>query len=216
MRNLTRAGSERLPLHFMTTMLACVLAWNPLLVYNPGFQLSVAAVLGILLLRKPLQALVKQTVLRPFEKPPELISNLLALSLAAQIATAPIIATSFEEVSIVGVLTNLVAVPLSGPILTLGLLGTLAGNVAAPLAYLVNASNGFLVTVLANVAEAASALPFAAVGTPGATLPLVGLFYLGCAPAAIAGAALPEERWPKVAGALVVWVALWITLVAVL
>ena len=47
-------------------------------------------------------------------------------------------------------------------------------------------------------------------------MPLVGLFYLGCVPAAIAEAALPEERWPKVAGALVIWAALWITLVAVL
>jgi hypothetical protein len=31
-----------------------------------------------------------------------------------------------------------------------------------------------------------------------------------------AGVALPEERWPKVADALVIWTALWITLVAVL
>jgi hypothetical protein len=107
-------------------------------------------------------------------------------------------------------------VPLSGPILTFGLLGAIVGNVAVPLAYLINASNGFLVTVLAWVAEAASALPFAAVEAPGATLPLVGLFYLGCVPAVIAEITLPEERWPKVAGALVVWVALWITLVAVL
>ena len=200
----------------MTTMLAAVLAWNPLLIYNPGFQLSVAAVFGILLLRKPLQEFVKHTVLRPFKKPPELLSNLLAVSLAAQIATAPIIATSFDQVSIIGVLTNLVAVPLSGPILTFGLLGAIVGNVAVPLAYLINASNGFLVTVLAWVAEAASALPFAAVEAPGVTLPLVGLFYLGCVPAVIAEITLPEERWPKVAGALVVWVALWITLVAVL
>src|ERR671938_2113476 len=102
-----------------------------MVVYNPGIQLSVAAVFGILLLRKPLQALVKRTILRPFKQPPELLSNLLAVSLSAQIATAPIIATSFEEVSVIGVLTNLVAVPLSGPILTLGLLGALAGNVAA-------------------------------------------------------------------------------------
>ena len=116
---------ECTPLHFMITMLATVLAWNRMLVYSPSFQLSVAAVFGILLLRRPLQALVKSTVLRPFHKPPELLSNLLAVSLAAQIATTPIIATSFEEVSVVGVLTNLVAVPLSGPILTLGLLGTL-------------------------------------------------------------------------------------------
>ena len=116
----------------------------------------------------------------------------------------------------IGVLTNLVAVPLSGPILTLGLLGTLAGNVFAPPAYLINASNGFLVAVLIRVAQAASSLPFAAVATPGAMLPLVGLFYLGCAPAAAAGAALPEERWARAAGLLVVWAALWIVLVAVL
>jgi hypothetical protein len=83
------------------------------------------------------------------------------------------------------------------------LLGSLVGNIAVPLAYLINASNGFLVTILAGVAEVASALPFAAVETPGATLPLIGLFYLGCVPAAIAEATLPKERWPKVAGALV-------------
>ena len=200
----------------MTTMLAAVLAWNPLLIYNPGFQLSVAAVFGILLLRKPLLSLVKSTVLRPIKEPPELLSNLLAVSLAAQIATAPIVATSFDEVSVIGVLTNLVAVPLSGPILSLGLLGTLAGNIFVPLAYLINASNGFLVTILAWVAEAASALPFAAVATPGATLPLVGLFYLGCIPAAIAEATLPEERWSRAAGLLVLWAAFWIVLVAVL
>ncbi len=209
-------GRQLSPLHFMTTMLAAVLAWNPLLVYSPGFQLSVAAVFGILLLRKPLQAFVKRTILRPFKEPPELLANLLAVSLAAQIATAPIIATSFDEVSAIGVLTNLVAVPLSGPILTLGLLGTLMGNFVAPLAYLINVSNGFLVTVLVWVAEAASALPVAAVATPGATLPLVGLFYLGCIPVAIAEATLPEERWPRVAGLLVMWAALWTVLVAVL
>ena len=178
--------------------------------------LSVAAVFGILLLRKPLQALVKQTVLRSFQRPPDLLSNLLAVSLAAQIATTPIVATSFAEVSAIGVLTNLVAVPLSGPILTLGLLVALAGNVVAPLAYLANVSNGFLFTVLVWVAEAVSALPIAAVATPGALLPLVGLFYLGCVPAALADAILPEERWPRVAGLLVVWAALWILLVAVL
>jgi competence protein ComEC len=209
-------GRQLSPLHFMTTMLAVVLAWNPLLIYNPGFQLSVAAVFGILLLRKPLEALVKSSLLRGLKEPPELLSNLLAVSLAAQIATTPIIAMSFEQVSVIGVVTNLIAVPLSGPILTLGLLGSLVGNVAVPLAYLINASNGFLVNVLIWVAQAASALPMAALSTPGATLALVGLFYLGCVPAAIAEVALAEERWPKVAGALVLWAALWIVLVAVL
>ena len=209
-------GRQLSPLHFMTTMLAAVLSWNPLLVYNPGFQLSVAAVFGILLLRRPLQALVKRTVFRRAKKPPETLSNLLAVSLAAQIATTPIIATSFGEVSSVGLLTNLVAVPLSGPILTLGLMGILAGSVSVALAHAINASNGFLVSVLAGVAGAGSALPGAAVATPGAALPLVGLFYLGCAYAAVAGAVSPEDRWSRAGGVMLLWSSLWVVLVAVL
>jgi hypothetical protein len=45
---------------------------------------------------------VKRTILRLFKKPPELLSNVLAVSLAAQISTTPIIATSFSKVSISG------------------------------------------------------------------------------------------------------------------
>jgi competence protein ComEC len=37
----------------MSTMLALVLAYNPQLIYSTGFQLSVTAEFGILLLTKP-------------------------------------------------------------------------------------------------------------------------------------------------------------------
>jgi competence protein ComEC len=208
-------GRQVSAVHFMTTMLAAVLTYNPLLVYNSGFQLSVAAVFGILLLRKPLKSLVEGTLLRPFKKPPEQISNLLSVSVSAQIATAPIVAASFEEVSVIGALTNLIAVPLCGPILTLGLLGSVAGSVAPALAYPLNASNGFLVTILEWVAHSASAFPFAAVRTPGITPALVGLFYVGCVPAALSETAFPEERWPLWAAVLVLWTALWLALVGV-
>ncbi len=207
-------GRQISPLHFMTTMLAAVLAYNPLLLYNTGFQLSVAAVLGILLLRKPLKSLVEITLLRPFKRR-EPVSNLLSVSLAAQVATAPIVAASFDAVSVIGVLTNLLAVPLSGPILTLGLLGSIAGNVAPALSYPLNASNGFLVTVLEWVARSASAFPFAAVTTPGITPLLIGLFYVGCFPAALCESAFPRERWPLWAAVLVLWAALWLALVGV-
>jgi competence protein ComEC len=204
------------PLHFMTTMLAAVLAYNPLLVYSTGFQLSVAAVFGILLLRKPLKVLIAGTLLRPLQKPPEALSNLLAVSLAAQIATTPIIAASFDEVSVIGVLTNLIAVPISGPILTLGVLASLAGNLAPALAYPLNASNGFLVALLEWVAHRASAFPIATVATSGVTPPLIWLFYVGCVPAAVAARVFPEEQrrvlmW---AALLLSWTALWLALVS--
>ena len=53
----------------MTTMLAAVLSHNPFLLYSSGFQPSVAAVFGILLLRKPLKALIASILLiRPLKK----------------------------------------------------------------------------------------------------------------------------------------------------
>ncbi|HEX5848525.1 MAG TPA: ComEC/Rec2 family competence protein [Rubrobacter sp.] len=207
-------GRQVSALHFMTTMLALVLSYNPQLVYNTGFQLSVAAVFGILLLTSPLKSLLEKTLLRPFTMPPRGLSNLIAVSLAAQIATSPIVAATFDQVSLVGVLTNLVAVPLSGPILILGLLGSLAGNILPLLAYPLNACNGFLVTILIHVAQAASALPFASVTTPGVTPLLVALFYAGCVPTIAAERYFSSEHKPLWAAFLLLWTTIWLVLVA--
>ena len=195
-------------------MLALVLAYNPQLTYSTGFQLSVAAVFGILSLTKPLKSLVERTLLRPFARPPEHVSNLISVSLAAQIATSPIVAATFDQVSVVGVLTNLIAVPLSGPILILGLLGSLAGNLYPLLAYPLNACNGFLVTILIQTAQGASSLPVASVTTPGVTLLLVVLFYAGCVPPIVAGRLFSSDHKSMWAALLLFWSALWLVLVA--
>jgi competence protein ComEC len=195
-------------------VLALVLAYNPQLVYNTGFQLSVAAVFGILLLTNPLKSLIERTLLRPFAEPPGQLSNLISVSLAAQIATSPIVAATFDQVSLVGVLTNLVAVPLSGPILILGLLGSLAGNILPLLAYPLNACNGFLVTILIRVAQASSSLPFASVTTPGVTPLLVALFYAGCVPPILAERTFSTQHKPLWTTFLLLWTTIWIILVA--
>ncbi len=88
------------------------------------------------------------------------------------------------------------------------------GNIAPALAYPLNASNGFLVTLLEWVAQGASALPFATVETLAVALPLIGLFYVGCFPAAIAESVFPKERWPFWAGLLILWTAAWLALVS--
>jgi competence protein ComEC len=206
-------GRQVSALHFMTTMLAVVLAYNPQLLYSTGFQLSVAAVFGILLLTKPLRSLVERTLLRPFRRPQEQLSSLISVSLAAQIATSPIVAATFDQVSIVGVLTNLIAVPLSGPILILGLLGSLAGNVTPLLAYPLNACNGFLLTILIRVAQGSSSLPFASITTPGVTPLLVALFYAGCVPPIAAYRIFSREHRPLWAALLLLWTVLWLVLV---
>ena len=207
-------GRQVSPLHFMSTMLAVVLAYNPQLIYSTGFQLSVAAVFGILLLTKPLKSLVERALLRPLKSPPAQLSNLISVSLAAQLATSPIVASTFEEVSIVGVFTNLIAVPLSGPILILGLLASLAGNIHPLLAYPLNACNGFLTTILIQTAKGAASLPFASVTTPGVPLLLVALFYAGCVPPIVAGRIFSSHNRSLRAALLLIWSALWLVLVA--
>jgi competence protein ComEC len=156
---------------------------------------------------------VEGTVLRPFDEPPRAVSNLISVSLAAQVSTAPIGAATFDEVSTVGVFTNLIAVPISGPILTLGLLGSLLGNVAPSLAYPLNACNGFLVTLLIAVARFASSLPFATSTTPGVTSHLVALFYAACIPIVAAARAFRSETRPLWAALLLLWTTLWLVLV---
>ena len=198
----------------MTTMLALVLAYNPQLIYSTGFQLSVAAVFGILLLTKPLKSLVEHTLFRPLKSPPAQVTNLISVSLAAQLATSPIVAATFDQVSIVGVFTNLIAVPISRPILILGLLGSLAGNIYPLLAYPLNACNGFLVTILIQTAKGASSLPFASVTTPGVTVLLVVLFYAGCVPPIVAERAFSSEHKSLWVALLMLWSALWLVLVA--
>jgi hypothetical protein len=94
--------------------------------------------------------------------------------------------------------------------LTLGLLGSILGNLAPALAYLLNASNGFVVAMLEWTAWVASSLPFAVVTAPGITPLLVGLFYVGCIPAALSEDVFPEERWPLWGAVLVLWVTLWL------
>jgi competence protein ComEC len=195
-------------------VLALVLAYNPQLVYSTGFQLSVAAVFGMLLLTRPLKSLVERTLLRPFATPPEQLSNLISVCLAAQIATSPIVPATFEQVSLVGVLTNLIAVPISGPILILGLLGSLAGNIFPLLAYPLNACSGFLVAILIKTAQVSSSLPFASVTTPGVTLLLVGMFCAGCIPPVVAERVFSSEHKSLWAALLLLWSALWLTLVS--
>jgi competence protein ComEC len=167
----SRHSRQLSPLHFMTMMLAASIAYNPLRVYNAGLQRRVP-----LLRRGGLRHSVAQKApeisrqvhaAQAIQKAAGARMNLHLVSLAAQTAITSIAAVSFDQVSVIGALTNLVAVPLFSPILILGLLGSVLGNVAPTLAYSLDASNGFLVALLVRTAKAAPPLPFASITTPG-------------------------------------------------
>lgn len=89
-----------------------LLCYNPLWLGDIGFQLSYAALLSIVLFMQPIYQLLKpkQALLRAAWK-------LNAVTLAAQILTAPLCIFYFQQFPILFLVTNFIAVPLSSAIL---------------------------------------------------------------------------------------------------
>lgn len=91
---------------------AAMLAWDPGLAFDLGFQLSVAATAGLVLLAPPLE--------RALRRLPTLLRGPLAVALAAQLATLPIIVATFQRLSLVALPANVLAAPAVPPIMAAG------------------------------------------------------------------------------------------------
>jgi competence protein ComEC len=91
-----------------------LLFWNPLYVFDAGFQLTFAATGAILV---TVQRWDFNHIARPWRW---VLASLIA-STAASLATLPILALHFNRTSLTGILANLVIVPLSGLLTAVGM-----------------------------------------------------------------------------------------------
>lgn len=115
--------------------------WNPFTAWDIGFQLSVAATAGLVLfshdfehglealLRRLLRAETARRVTRWLSEP-------VAVSLAAQVATLPLTVLYFGQLSIASLLANALIVPLQPFVMIFGGLAAIAGLVVTPLGQL--------------------------------------------------------------------------------
>ncbi|MFI5272577.1 MAG: ComEC/Rec2 family competence protein, partial [Ktedonobacterales bacterium] len=113
-----------------TALAVAVLAMTavePLVIYDAGFQLTTLATFGLPLLVPPLRDwLAVRLRLLPAAGA---IAESLAVTVVAQLATLPVLALTFQQISLVAPLANLLVVPLLAPLLVLGAL--LAGAALA-------------------------------------------------------------------------------------
>ncbi len=107
--------------------LLAVLAWDPSALHSLTFQLSFASVAGLMLLSAPLRALVP---LAPAPKDAggwrarlrrvlDTALEAACASLAASLATAPLLAAAFHRASLVAVLANAAALPVASALTVL-------------------------------------------------------------------------------------------------
>ncbi|HLC20640.1 MAG TPA: DNA internalization-related competence protein ComEC/Rec2, partial [Candidatus Methylomirabilis sp.] len=161
-----------------------LLLWQPLFLFDVGFQLTFVATWAILVA-------VTRVPLARVPVPWGWGAASLVLSVAAFVGTAPILASTFNRISPVGILANLVVVPLSGLLTGLGMLFALLA-VAIPWSLdLFGALVGLLIDLLVGVAGWFARLPLASVRLFSPSAPMIVCYYL----AVVAWAAASGRRW---------------------
>jgi competence protein ComEC len=156
-----------------------MLLWDPLYLFDVGFQLSFAAVISIVYFYPKLEALIRRIPERFEEiKAIDYVLKLFAVSLAAQIGTLPFTAYYFGRVSLVSILANLVVVPLSGINVLLGFTTLAFSLVSTWIAQTYAALNGALVSFLLGFVTAAAKVPLAFVETAAISATAPVLYYL--------------------------------------
>ncbi len=179
------SGRSRAAVPALAGSVVLLLLGAPELASDAGFALSVAATAGIVLVSPSWsRALRAQGSPRP-------VADALAVSAAAGLVTAPLVAALSGVVSVVSLPANLLAAPAVAPATVLGLLAALVSPVVPAGADALSWLAGWPVRWLVLVAERAAAVPDGATGWPSGAPGAVLLAVL------IGGAAWALLHWPR-------------------
>ncbi len=139
---LAAMGASRPASRWYALLLAAVatLAWNPRIAGDPGWQMSFAAVVGILVLGVPLGAVLGRAWMDLLPQRSRTahagragmavraLADGVAISLAATLATAPLLAHHFGSVPLAGLPANVLALPAVAPAMWLGMIKAALGQ----------------------------------------------------------------------------------------
>ncbi len=147
----TLQGRRTSRLYALALAAVVTLAVDPSVAGNVGWQLSFAAVLGILLLASPIREWLLVRLGRTSWR--RALAEGIAVTVAATLATAPLIAYVFEEISLTSLLANVLALPAVAPAMWLGMVSAALAQIPGiPLAPL----NGLDALLLAYIAQVAA------------------------------------------------------------
>jgi competence protein ComEC len=166
------SGRPRAAVPALAATVCVLLLVDPGLARDAGFALSVVATAAIVLLAPGWSRRLRSRGWPPW------IADALAVSAAAGVATAPLIAGLSGTVSLVSLPANLLAAPAVAPATVLGLAAAVVGVACPPVADALVWLAGWAVRWLVLVGDRAAAIPDAAAGWPagsGGALLLTGL-----------------------------------------
>lgn len=156
-----------------------ILTFRPLDLADLGFQLSFAATGGILLLHRSFTAWLSAGSGHRWRR---WVAAPVAVSVAAQLATAPLIVAAFGQLSVIATAANMLVVPLMSGAVGIGLLTVLVGLVTKAGVTLLNGANWLLLEASLALARAFAAPSWAAGSfvTPPGSLVAAFVCALAC------------------------------------
>ncbi|NIS61479.1 MAG: DNA internalization-related competence protein ComEC/Rec2 [Proteobacteria bacterium] len=160
-----------------------ILLVSPSALFDVSFQLSFVAVLAILYLVPRLSEFLPKTHPLLLRKPSPyqtFLSHLkifIFVSLAAMVGTSPLVAYYFNRMSIVGLLSNLIIIPLAGFVVIIGLITSLATLIWLPVSSLLVTLTSALSSLVIKAVHLFASIPYASQYVVTPTFFEIGLFY---------------------------------------
>lgn len=148
-----------------------IMFFKPLAIHDPGFMISFGAMYSIAFLYP-----IIYTMLR---KIPLAIRSSAALSLSVWLGLAPVLAYYFNYISVIGLIINIIAVPLSFLITIAGFGGVILGIVSKVLAIYIFSVDYYLIRLLTYITQRAAELAFSGFYIPTLPVSIYLLYYLG-------------------------------------
>jgi competence protein ComEC len=154
----TQMAREVSRVHLLLLAALALLALNPRALEDIGAQLSFIAVVGLIGFAGRWQRWLTGRL-----RIPRWLAEALAATAAATLATLPVSAFHFGRVSLVSLAANVLAAPVIGPIVWIGSLEAMLGQLAVWPAQLLNALAGFMLGYLIELAHTMAGVPWAQV-----------------------------------------------------
>ncbi len=211
-----QVGRRQFALNTLLVVALLMCVWNPLYIWDVGFQLSFFATLGLILYATPFSEFANRIITRFFptstaEKFAELFSEFVLLTFAAQLTTIPIMAYQFQRISLVSFIANPFILPPQPAVMILGGLAVLLSFIWLPLGQIAAWVAWPFVVYTIRMVELFDSIPHGTIVLGSLSIWFVILFYAALFAVTFGGSRFQEwfqsfkgqrprgQRWKRVA-----------------
>ena len=177
-----QVGRRQHGLNTLAITAAGMALFNPRILGDIGFQLSVSATLGLILYAEAFSEAFNRSVSRWLSETTAVkltrpVGEYVLFTLAAQLVTLPVMAYHFGVISLVSLIANPLILPAQPPVMILGGLAVLFGLVYYPLGQLAGYLALPFVSYTIHMVELLAQIPLRALNLGDVSLPVVALFF---------------------------------------